>query len=186
MDNSIRQVWKRFMLMASAVMLAGCLDFSPGGRLIDEITVPLSGNVNLAVSYRVKADFPGFEATVITNLGRAHQRLWDDWGPAKSGNVYATPDDRIVVIGGGGGAYMFEVKQGKVPRVYSEQWPTKEDGSDWEYLGAFVLHDGGQLRFHLPNRMEEHIQLLGAGSSPYRLAFQDAPERNLPTKSDIR
>lgn len=67
---------------------------------------------------------------------------------------------------------MFEMHNGKAPRLLKEKLPPTEDGQDWKYLGAFVLSDGGNLVFARPSEMSEHIDLLGGGGSPYRLAAQ--------------
>ncbi|WP_336978510.1 hypothetical protein [Brevundimonas nasdae] len=172
MAVSTLRLGKWFALLASVACLAACLEALPGGRLVDELAVPLPNDGKLLVSYRVRVSTPSFEASAINAYGGSHQKLWDDWGPAKRGNIYVTPDDRIVVIGSGGFVSMFEMHNGKAPRLLKEKLPPTEDGQDWKYLGAFVLSDGGNLVFARPSEMSEHIELLGGGGSPYRLAAQ--------------
>ncbi|MDQ1193877.1 hypothetical protein QE419_002643 [Brevundimonas vesicularis] len=172
MTISTSRLRKWFVLLTCISSLAGCLEALPGGRLVDEVIVPLPNDAKLMVSYRVRVSMPSFEASAINAYGSAHQKLWEDWGPANRGNVYMTPDDRVVVIGSGGFVFMFEMHDGEAPKAIEEVWPPKEDGRDWNYLGTFILSDDGDLVFAPPNVMREHIDLLGADSTPYRLAAQ--------------
>lgn len=172
MAISALRLGKRFALLTCIAGLAGCLEALPGGRLVDEVSVPLPNDGQLLVSYRARVSTSRFEASVINPHGSAHLKLWEDWGPANRGNVYVTPDKRVVVIGSGGFVYMFEMHKGKSPRAIKEHLPPQEDGREWEYLGAFILSDSGKLEFFSPSAANEHIALLGGGSIAYRRAAQ--------------
>lgn len=172
MTISTIRIGQWFALLTCIVGLAGCLEVLPGGRLVDEVTVPLPNDGRLQVSYRVRASTPEFEVIARNPYGSARQKLWEDWGPAKGGNVYVTPDSRVVIIGGGGAVYLFEVRAGKAPRIIKDDFPSKKDGREWEYLGAFMLRDGGQLTFSSPSIMSERISLFGGDKIAYRRAAQ--------------
>lgn len=171
MAISASRLGQRLALLALIAGLSGCLEALPGGRLVDEVMIPLPNEGRLLVSYRERMIMPNFEASAINRHGSSHQNLWENWGPANRGNVYLTSDDRVVIVGSGGFVYMFEMHDGKAPRVIEEDLPPRGSGQDWEYVGAFILNSG-ELAFYSPSKVKERIALLGAGSTPYRPAAQ--------------
>ena len=110
---------------------------------------------------------------MTTKLGSAQHELWENWGPARRASLYLSLDDRLVVLGGGGLAEMFDVSRDASPRWIPYEQRPKESGDDWEYLRAAV--DGGvdELTFYPPSVQTECIPLYGAGSSAYRKSHQD-------------
>ena len=166
MPNGIFNLFRWCALLGWFATLAAC-----GDRLVDEISIPLPRQAELVVSYH--SDEPGlarFEVTISNAHGTVRHPIWGD-PPADGGNLYAAPGDRIVLLGHGGFAYMFEVKEGEVPRLIPEPNRPMEDGQKWEHLGSFVFDDG-RIRFNEAGVFPERVDLLGAGSSPYRTPFQ--------------
>lgn len=156
--------------VAALLGLAGCGYPRPA----DEVVVPLHAN-GAEVHIQVWGNTTGdgrYEVVVTTKSGSAQHELWKNWGPARRASLYLSLDDRLVVLGGGGSAEMFDLTRDTPPRWIPYEHRPKESGDDWRYVGA-VDADADKLIFYPPSVQPECIPLYGAGSSPYRRSHQD-------------
>lgn len=163
--------------VAALLGLASCAFFQPA----EEVIVPLDVN-GAAAHIQVWGNTTSegrYEVVVTTKLGSAQHELWENWGPARRASLYLSLDDRLVVLGGGGSAEMFDLSRDTPPRWIPYDQRPKESGDDWQYLGAV---DGGvdELTFYPPSVQPECIPLYGAGSSPYRRSHHDERSCALP------
>lgn len=108
-----------------------------------------------------------FVLRVDTPHGTISKKLWADWGPASDINLYQTPENWLVGIGGGGDTVIVDVMDTSGPRsvIGDEQYRTNDE--NWKYLGVAV-GDG----FIPAESKPECIALLGAGYTKYRKKFQ--------------
>ena len=163
----------RAVIMAAALLVlvlgvVRCVLSPPSA----EVVVPWP---NQAVSVRIQvwgSSAPGFWVAVENAKGRLSHVLWEDWGPARQGNLYVTPAGSLAIIGGGGLATIVEIVPHAPPReMHAAQI---SDAQEWRYLGRFVLGRYGDLRFHSASEHRECIPLYGAGFVPVRKEHQVA------------
>lgn len=108
-----------------------------------------------------------FVLRVDTPHGTISTKLWADWGPASDINLYQTPEDWLVGIGGGGETVIVDVMSPSGPRFVIGDEQKKTNDEDWKYLG--VAAGSG---FSPAQSTPECIALLGAGYTPYRKKYQ--------------
>lgn len=108
-----------------------------------------------------------FRLRVDTPRGSMSTELWSDWGPASDINLYQTPENWLVGIGGGGTSVIIDVMNPNGPSLVLGAKQAKTNDEDWTYLG---LAAGDS--FIPANEKPECIALFGAGYSPYRKKFQ--------------
>ncbi len=144
-----------------------------GERLVRELAVPLPFPDTTA-HFEIWSD--GFESRhellVKNGRGEARTKMWTDWGPATHANLYVTPENFFIVIGGGGCCSAVEVRDAKPPRLAEFAEYRHFDSSTWTYLGAASRDREGKYRFYSPAERRECISTFGAGGSPYRAEFQ--------------
>ncbi|BCM84151.1 hypothetical protein mvi_26120 [Methylobacterium indicum] len=105
---------------------------------------------------------------VDTPHGTVSKELWTDWGPASTINLYRTPEDWLVGIGGGGDTVVIDVVDRAGPRIVYGSELDKTDDEKWIFLG--YASAGG---FVPASRMPECVELLGAGYTRYRKKYQN-------------
>ncbi len=140
----------------------------------DEVTValPLDGMMARVQVWGNTSSEGRFEILVETPKGTERRVLWEDWGPAQRASLYLTPNNWLVVMGGGGDTEMIALSSGSAPRWVPYNQRPRQGGEDWTYLGA-VDRSVDHLVYYSPVHQRECIPLYGAGSSPYRKAHQD-------------
>jgi hypothetical protein len=156
--------------VAALLGLGSCALFQPA----EEVVVPIDvDGAEARIQVWGNTTSEGrYEVVVTTKLGSAKHELWENWGPARRANLYITRDERLVVLGGGGAAEMFDLSRDVHPQWMPYDQRPKESGDDWLYLGVV---DGGvdELTFYPPSVQPECIPLYGAGFSSYRKSHQD-------------
>jgi len=113
-----------------------------------------------------------YELSVKNDRGEARTKMWTDWGPATHANLYVTPENFVIVIGGGGCCSAVEVREATPPRLAEFAEYRHFDSSKWTYLGAVGMDREGKYRFYSPVERRECISNFGAGGGPYRAEFQ--------------
>lgn len=108
-----------------------------------------------------------FVLRVDTPRGSLSAELWADWGPASDINLYQTPENWLVGIGGGGTTVLIDVMNSSGPRLLIGAEQDKTNDADWKYIGVAVGDS-----FVSASRIPECIALFGSGYSPYRKKFQ--------------
>ncbi|MET7244821.1 hypothetical protein ABZT49_15790 [Methylobacterium sp. EM32] len=114
---------------------------------------------------------------IDTPYGTLSAKLWVNWGPARTINLYRTPEDWLVGIGGGGDAVMIDVVDKSGPRMLTDKERNKTDDEKWIFLG-YASADG----FISASRLPECIELLGEGYTPYRKKYQNQHFCSFPLK----
>ncbi|MFC5418823.1 hypothetical protein ACFPOB_04510 [Bosea eneae] len=158
--------WPYFVILL--FVLTGC-----GERLVRELAIPLPFPDTTA-HFEIWSD--GFESRhellVKNGRGEARTKMWTDWGPATHANLYVTPENFFIVIGGGGCCSAVEVRDAKPPRLAEFAEYRHFDSSTWTYLGAASRDREGKYRFYSPAERRECISTFGAGGGGYRAEFQ--------------
>ena len=172
------EFWVNFTrgtLAAGAIFaLSGCFLFQPADAV--DIVLPFDGTAARIEVWGNTWSEGRFEVVVQTPSGTVRDVLWEDWGPAQRASLYLTPEDWLVVLGGGGVARMIDLSAGGAPRVVPSREQLRQKSELWTYLGVVdrvIEKREARLRFFDPSTQPECIPLYGAGSSPYRIAFQD-------------
>lgn len=91
--------------------LTGC-----GESMVRELAVPLPFPGTTA-HFEIWSDgVEGrYELSVKNGRGEARTKMWKDWGPATHANLYVTPGNFVIVIGGGGCCSAVEVRMLRRP-----------------------------------------------------------------------
>lgn len=157
------------IIVALVAGLFVMVSFAPAERVAAPL--PMAG----AVAYAER--WTGFNGTdlklvVETPAGSAEHQLWTDWGYAGRINLYRTPDDWLVALGGGEVARMFELKASTRPRAVSSREKPSSDSETWTYLGAIDRDHPGAWRFFSPEEKSECFATFGFGGSPHRAERQ--------------
>jgi hypothetical protein len=136
------------------------------------VRLPIGSNAVAYVQEWVRWDaIDGhFWLVVKTPEGEVTTKMWEDWGPARSANLYVTPENTLVVIGAGG-VDTFVRFVGEKPELGAGPVSASEH---WIYLGAVAPggKDWRELKFYSADTHRECVDLFGAGASPYRKQFQ--------------
>lgn len=110
---------------------------------------------------------PPYFLTVDTPRGSISTELWTNWGPARSINLYQTPENWLVGIGGGGASVIIDVMNPSGPKSVDRAERVRTNDENWKYLGRAYIS-----KFITAREKPECIELFGAGDSPYRKKFQ--------------
>jgi len=163
-------------IVAAVIVGVAGLAYYAFSRPFGSVDVPM---VFPGVTARFEAwlDFGGERYWLVTNtpLGSAERQLWSNWGPATRSNFYRTPDDWLVVLGGGGAAEMVDLTNATARQEQRRSSVTQTDSRSWTYLGAVDYSPSDAApgyRFFPPSERQECFAMFGAGSSPYRHQYQ--------------
>lgn len=138
-----------------------------------DVPVPLAGVAVRFEAWSGVAD-ETFWLVVQTPRGATKRRLWSNWGPATRVNFYRTPDEWLVVLGGGGDSEMVDVNDPKAGEDVFKPRVSSSDSATWTYLGAVdrPRREPKARRFFSPAELRECFAMFGAGYSPYRVSRQ--------------
>lgn len=162
---------RRFLTLFLLALLSfagwwGCV------RPSSQVVVPVPG-LSAIVEMQLLPDFDegAYQVHIRNDKGQLTSKLWSNWGPATRATFYLAPGDKLVVIGGGDSVYVFAINDDFPPeKVTNFKDVLSADGKEWHFIGT--THGRNPIRFTPPTRLTECIDLLGAGETPYRKAFQ--------------
>jgi hypothetical protein len=174
-SEQVLTVARLLMILLLALPLSACFLIAP----TDSVTVPLPG-----LHSKARVEVWGntfsegrFEIVVTSPEGSARSVLWEDWGPAQRASLYLTPDNWLVVLGGGSINEMIEIPASAPPKIVPHERRPRDAGDQWAYLGAVDRgYVGGvvRLKFFSPSEQPECVPMYGEGRSPYRVQHQES------------